>query len=66
MAIVHVSCPIRLSSLAMEVGGSGGRSPPGKQGGFGGAAGPPNGGPSFQRGEGDHRIRDYQIRVSTE
>ena len=29
----------------MQVGGSGGRSPPGKQGGFGGAAGPPNGGP---------------------
>ena len=34
----------------MQVGGSGGRSPPGKQGGFGGAAGPPNGGPSLQRG----------------
>ena len=31
-------------------GGSGGRSPPGKQGGFGRAAGPPNGGPSLQRG----------------
>ena len=25
----------------MQVGGSGGRSPPGKQGGFGGAARPP-------------------------
>ena len=28
--------------LRQEVGGSGGRSPPVKQGGFGGAAGPPN------------------------
>ena len=36
----------------MQVGGSGGRSPPGKQGGFGGAAGPPNGGPSQKRGGG--------------
>ena len=41
MVIVHVSCPSRLSSLAMEVGGSGGRSALGKQGGFGRAAGPP-------------------------
>ena len=46
----HKKCPIRLRSFAMQVGGSGGRSPPGKQRGFGGAAGPPNGGPSFHGG----------------
>ena len=34
----------------MQVGGSGERSPPGKQGGFEGGAGPPNGGSSLQRG----------------
>ena len=50
MVIVYVSCPIRLSSLAMEVGGPQGRSPSGKQGGFAAAAGLPNGGPSFQGG----------------
>ena len=52
MATGHVLFYVWLSSLVMQVGGSGGRSPPGKQGGFGGAAGPPNGGPSFQRGAG--------------
>ena len=50
MATGNVLFFVWLSSLVMQVGGSGGRSPPGKQGGFGGGAGPPNGGPSLQRG----------------
>ena len=52
---VHVSCPIRFSSLAMEIGESGGRSHLGKQEGFGRAAGPPNGDASQER-EGGFRI----------
>ena len=42
----HVLFRVWLSSLAMQVGGSGGRSPPGKQGGFGRAASPPTAGGS--------------------
>ena len=40
----------------IQVGGSGGRSPLGKQGGFGEAAGPPNSGPSFQRAGGALKV----------
>ena len=39
--VEHVSCPTRLMFREIEDGGSGGRSPPGKQGGLGGAR-PPN------------------------
>ena len=47
---MHVSCPTRLSSLAMQVGGSGGRSPLGEQGGVGEPLGPPRAGPPSNGG----------------
>ena len=56
MSYDHWTCYVWLSSLAKHVGGSGGRSPPCKQGGFRGAAGTPNGGPSLQRGARDSHV----------